>query len=140
MNQPGLTNQFLTSNIFNFIKKFGFSECFTGLTNNWLGLKRSVKSCKNCILSARFNKFGLTNLPGLTNRFLTSLSSHISLLHKNYGFSEFPGLTNNEPGANLFVKSHRHCITLSTIKSVYWSPNWIDNKNDYGTNNKQQRQ
>ena len=34
----------------------------------------------------------LTNHPGLWNQFFTSNNF---LLHKNFGFSEFPGLTNN---------------------------------------------
>ena len=48
----------------------------------------------------------LTNHPGLSNRFF---DLKYFLLHKNFGFSEFPGLTNNAPGPNRFVKSGRHC-------------------------------
>ena len=44
----------------------------------------------------------LTNHPGIMNRFLTS---NIFLLHKNIGFSEFPGLMNSCLGPNRFVKS-----------------------------------
>ena len=39
----------------------------------------------------------LTNRPGSTNQFLTS---NIFLLHKIFGFSEFPGLMNNWLGPN----------------------------------------
>ena len=51
----------------------------------------------------------LTNHPGLKNWFLTS---NISLIHKNFGFSKFPCLTNNALDAERFVNSDRHCISI----------------------------
>ena len=42
----------------------------------------------------------LANHLGLTNQFLTSNNF---LLHKDFGFSEFPGLTNNCHGPNQIV-------------------------------------
>ena len=57
----------------------------------------------------------LTNHPGLTNRLLTS---NIFLLHKNFGFSEFPALTNNAPSPKRFVKSGRHCIYMNGLSSI----------------------
>ena len=48
----------------------------------------------------------LTNHPGLTNLFLTS---NIFLLHKNFGFNEYPGLMNSLLGSKRFVKSGDHC-------------------------------
>ena len=60
----------------------------------------------------------LTNHPGLMNRFL---ASNIFLLHKDFGFSEFPGLTNNWLGPARFVKSGRHCTSIPYPKTQ-----WMD--------------
>ena len=43
-------------------------------------------------VSAGFNEFGLTNHLGLINQFLTE---NILLLHKKFGFGEFPVSTHN---------------------------------------------
>ena len=80
------------------------------------GLPTMLSRCRNTSLNAADCKLGirdvhenvlqclpdltnsvLTNHPGLTNWFLTS---NIFLLHNNFGFSEFPDLTNNSPGPN----------------------------------------
>ena len=50
-----------------------------------------------------------TNHPGLTNQLLTS---SIFLLHINFGFNEYPGLTNNCLVPERFVKSGDHCIEI----------------------------
>ena len=69
--------------------------------------------------SVLMNHSVLTNHPGLTNQFLTS---KIFLPHKSFGFSEFPGLTNNWLGPNRFVKSGRHCkwgsVTFKNLNTV----------------------
>ena len=56
----------------------------------------------------------LTNHPGLTNQFLTS---KLFLLHKNFGFNEYPGIANNCLGPERFVKSGDHC----TASIIDWS-------------------
>ena len=61
-------------------------------------------------MSAGFNEFGFNE----SSRFNESIFDlEYFLLHKNFGFSEFPGLTNNVPGPNRFVKSGRHCTILA---------------------------
>ena len=51
----------------------------------------------------------LTNHPGLTNRFWPQ---KFFLLHKHFGFNEYPGLTNIWPGPERFVKFGDHCTVL----------------------------
>ena len=48
------------------------------------------------------------------------LTSKVFLLHKKFGFNEYPGLTNNWPGTERFVKSGDHCTTSQrTFVSSY---------------------
>ena len=79
-NQPGLTNRFLSSNIFLLNKTFGFNE-YPGLTNNCLGPERFVKSGKHCTTSwPAFHSpldFGLidaTNTHERTSLYITLLA------------------------------------------------------------------
>ena len=53
---------------------------------------------------AGFNKFGFHELVFDLKYFL---------LNKNFGFNEYPGLTNYLLGPERFVKSGDHCIYLS---------------------------
>ena len=54
-----------------------------------------------------FNEFGFNE----SSRFSESvLTSKVFLLHRKFGFNEYPGLSNNRLGPALFVKSGDHCI------------------------------
>ena len=64
----------------------------------------------------------LTNHTGLTNQFFTS---NIFLLHKNFRFCEFPGLTNNWLDPKQFVKSGRHCSFL-LLRQVSCCAPWLN--------------
>ena len=61
----------------------------------------------------------LTNHPDLTNQFWPQ---KLFLLHKQFGFNEYPGLTNYWLGPERFVKSGDHCINLTRLSpgSVWW--------------------
>ena len=59
---------------------------------------------------AGFNEFGFNE----SSRFNESvLTSNIFLLNKKFGFNEYPGLTNNWPGPERFVKSGDHCKSMN---------------------------
>ena len=58
----------------------------------------------------------LSNHPGLTNRFWPRL------LHKKFGFNEYPGLMNNWLGPERFVKSGEHCNWFSEITDILAFP------------------
>ena len=53
-------------------------------------------------VSAGFNEFGF-NASSRLNELVFDLKYF--LFHNNFGFSEFPDLTNNSPGPSRFVKS-----------------------------------
>ena len=61
---------------------------------------------------AGFNEFGF-NEPSRFNGLV--LTSKVFLLHIKFGFNEYPGLTNNWPGPERYVKSVDHC----TVKSRF---------------------
>ena len=72
-------------------------------------------------VSAGFNEFGFNESSRFNDSFLTS---NIILLHKNFRFSEFPGLTNNWFGPNRFVQSGRHCVIAFWSVVTLWLPRW----------------
>ena len=55
---------------------------------------------------AGFNEFGF-NESSRFNELIFAFKYF--LLHKNFGFNEYPGLTNNWLGPERFVKSGDHC-------------------------------